>query len=82
MTASGTIATDRLGVSNIPPGTVDDSGVIDVDTVSRAVRDLLAASNVTRAKAATLAISLNGVVTRLLITPSYRVTSRYWIFRS
>lgn len=70
MTASGTIATDRLGVSNIPPGTVDDSGVIDVDTVSRAVRDLLAASNVTKAKAVTLAISLNGVVTRLLTLPS------------
>jgi Tfp pilus assembly PilM family ATPase len=68
-TASGAMTTDRLGISDIPPGAIDDSGVIDTDVVSRTVRDLLIANDV-RAKETVLVISANSVITRLLTLPS------------
>jgi len=68
-TASGDLMIDRFGISDTPPGTIDDNGIVAIDAASRAVHDLFVASKI-RPKAATLVISGNNIVTRLLTLPS------------
>lgn len=66
--ASGAMTIDRLATSDTPADAVDGAGISDVDAVSRAIRDLLAANSV-KTKHAALAISTDSIVARLLTLP-------------
>lgn len=68
ITASGAIATEQIGLSDIPEGAIDNYGITDPEAVSKAIRNLLNASKI-RGRELTLAISESSVITRILTLP-------------
>ncbi len=67
--ASGAIVTDRLGVSDVPAGAIDNYEITDIDAVSQAVRDLLITSNI-GSEEVTLVITGDSIITGIMTLPS------------
>jgi len=68
VTAAGTMAVNKLAISEAPADAVYSDGISDVDAVSQAIQDLLVSNNIKTRRAA-LAISADSVVARLLTLP-------------
>lgn len=65
---SGSAMVDRLDVSDIPPDTIDFTGVAEAEALSQVIQNLLAENNI-RSRNISLTISMDSVVPRILTLP-------------